>query len=135
MFFATSSRLIRTSVVLVLLILPGFMQAAAAANADPQPKDILAGIYTDAVKGKAPRDWLLEPKRRGKYLSKSMMALWARVDTKRQEEDSMDWDPTTDTNALELKDFVITTKSRSEAAAVLAVKMVYRDYTGPTPVI
>jgi hypothetical protein len=135
MFTATSSRLIRTSVVLVLLILPGFMQAAAAANADPEPKDILAGIYTDAVKGKAPSDWLLEPKRRGKYLSKSMMALWAKVDKKRQEEDPMDWDPTTDTNALELRDFVITTKSRSETAAVLAVKMVYRDYTGPTSVI
>ena len=130
-----SSKLTRTAIVLVLLILPGLMHAAAAASADPQPKDILTGIYKDAVKGKAPSDWLLDPKRRGQYLSRSMMALWAKVDKKRQEEDPMDWDPTTDTNALELKDFVITTKSRSEAAAVLAVKMIYRDYAGPTPVV
>ena len=135
MMFAMFSKLIRTAVVLVLLMLPGFMREAAAANAGPQPKDILTGIYKDAVKGKAPSDWLLEPKRRGQYLSKSMMALWAKVDKKRQEEDPMDWDPTTDTNALDLKDFVITTKSQSASAAVLAVKMVYRDYKGPTPVV
>ena len=128
-------RLLRYASLLLLLILAAFTEVAVAASPDRLPQDILTGIYKDAVKGKAPSDWLLEPKRRGKYLSKSMMALWAKVDKKRQEEDPMDWDPTTDTNALELKDFVITTKNQSEAAAVLAVKMIYRDYKGPTPVI
>jgi hypothetical protein len=50
---------------------------------------------------------------------------------------SLDWDLTTDTNALDLRNFDIKVKSRSSGGAVLGVKLIYRDYIqkGPPQVV
>jgi hypothetical protein len=117
------SRLLRYTAFLLLFIVPAFMDFAAAAGADPQPVEILTGIYKEAVKGNT-ANWL-DPNRRGKFLSRSLAALWAKAD-KKDPDDPFDWDLTTDTNGLDLQDFVITTKSRTDSAAVLAVKLIYR---------
>ena len=130
-----SSKLIRYAAFLLLFILPGFVDVAVAANADPQPRDILTGIYKEAVKGNT-AEWL-DPKHRGKYLSKSLLAQWARADKNKEEGDPLDWDLTTDTNALDLKNFDIKVKSESGGRAVLGVKLIYRDYVqkGPPQVV
>lgn len=132
-------RLIRFAAFLLFLIAPATADYASAAVADPQPAEILTGIYKEAVKGRT-SDWL-EPKRRDKYLSKSLLALWVKSDAKKPpkgEEGAIDFDLTTDTNAFELKDFEIEVKSRSDSAAVLAVKLVYREphvHNGPPAVM
>jgi hypothetical protein len=97
-----SSKLIHHAAFLLLLfVLPGLVNVAAAANADPQPKDILTGIYKEAVKGNT-AEWL-DPKHRDKYLSKSLLRQWTRADKNKEEGDPLDWDLTTDTNALDLR--------------------------------
>ncbi len=136
---AALDKFIRTVACIVLLIAPVATVSAAAAGADPQPRQILTGIYKEAVKGTT-SDWL-EPNRRGKYLSKSLLALWAKSDAKKPpkgEVGAIDFDLTTDTNALELKDFEIKVKSESDSAAVLAVKLIYREpyvHKGAPPVM
>jgi hypothetical protein len=131
-------KLIRTVACIVLLVAPVAMDSAAAAGADPQPAEILTGIYKEAVKGTT-SDWL-EPKRRGNYLSKSLLALWAKADRKtpKGEVGAIDFDLTTDTNALELKGFEIKSERQSDMAAVFAVKLAYREpyvRKGPPPVV
>ena len=118
-----------------------FVQAlvVAASAADASPKDILTGIYKEAVKDTSP-DWL-DTKRRDKYLSKSLLELWARADAKKPPKGDVgpiDFDLTTDTNALELQGYGIKTESKSDNAAVLAVKLTYRDpyvHLGPPRVV
>lgn len=130
-----SSKLIRYAAFIFLFLVPAGTDFAAASSADPQPAEILTGIYKEAVKGTT-SDWL-EPERRGKYLSKSLMALWAKSDSKKPPEGevgAIDFDLTTDTNAFELKGFEIKPKSRSESAAVLTVKLIYRE-RGPARVM
>jgi hypothetical protein len=91
------------------------------------PREILTGIYREAVKG-ATSDWL-EPARRSRYLSKSLQALWAKSDAKKPPEGevgAIDFDLTTDTNALELQDFRIEPVKQSPTAATLAVHLIYK---------
>ena len=95
----------------------------------------LTGIYREAVKG-ATSDWL-EPKRRGRYLSKSLAALWAKADARKPADGdvgAIDFDVTTDTNALELERFEIKTENISDSTAVLAVNLDYkRPYVRKDP--
>ena len=131
-------RLLRYAGLFLLFILPAFTDAAFAAGTDRQPKDILTGIYKQAVKDNT--EWL-DAKHRGQYLSKSLIELWARAEKKNKDDDEgalIDFDLTTDTNGLELADFVIAVKSQSETAAVLAVKLIYREpyvHKGPPKVV
>lgn len=115
--------------LLLLVALP------SAQAAEASPADMLRGIYREAVKGTT-SDWL-EPKRRANYLSKSLLALWAKSDAKKVpkgEVGAIDFDITTDTNALELQSFDIKVTSESANAAVLAVKLNYRKpYYRPGP--
>jgi hypothetical protein len=111
------------SVALMLL----FAATNAAAVADPSPTEMLTGIYKEAVNGTT-SDWL-ERKRRGRYLSKSLASLWARADAKKPPDGDVgpiDFDLTTDTNALELEGFDLKTESQRDAASVVAVRLIYR---------
>lgn len=95
--------------------------------AEPKPSKMLKGIYREAVKGTT-SDWL-DPQRRGNYLSKSLLALWAKSDAKKAPEGEVgpvDFDLTTDTNALELEGFEIKVESASAKAAELLVTLNYR---------
>jgi hypothetical protein len=122
---AMSSKLIHCAAAFFLLLIAP--AAMAAASADASPTEILTGIYKEAVKGTT-SDWL-EPKRRGRYLSKSLASLWARVDAKKPPDGDVgpiDFDLTTDTNALELEGFDIKAQSAGATAAVFAVKLIHR---------
>jgi hypothetical protein len=122
------SKLIRrVAVFFLLFIAPVAVDVVAASGADPSPAEILSGIYKEAVNGTT-SDWL-EPKRRRQYLSKSLSSLWVKADAKKPPDGDagpIDFDLTTDTNALELEGFDIKAQNQSDTAAVLAVKMIYR---------
>ena len=104
-------------------------------NTTTSPAGILTGVYREAVKGST-SDWL-EPKRRGAYLSKSLLALWAKSDARKPPEGevgAIDFDITTDTNGLELEKFDVNVQSESRATAIVAVKLHYRKpYYRPGP--
>jgi hypothetical protein len=115
--------------MLVLVSMP------AVHAAETTPAGMLKGIYREAVKGTTSA-WL-EPQRRGKYLSKSLLALWAKTDAKMTPEGyagPIDFDLTTDTNGLELQGFEIKAVRESPDTAVVAVKLGYRKpYYRPGP--
>jgi len=126
---------LRAAAAMILLLV---VSPAAAQNKEAStPADILTGVYREAVKGK-PDAWL-EPGRRGKYVSKSLAALWAKVDAKPPpdgEEGAYDINITTDTNSEDLGSFEIKPQNQSATAAVVAVKIIYRKpYRGPAPVV
>lgn len=117
-------------VAMLILVVPSVAHAV-----EMTPSAMLRSIYREAVRG-ASSDWL-EPQRRGRFLSKSLLGLWAKSDAKKQPEGDVgpiDFDLTTDTNALELAGFDITVERASAHAAVLAVKLSYRKpYYRPGP--
>ena len=121
------------AMILLLMVAPAAAQDKEAST----PADILSGIYRQAVKGK-PDAWM-EPGQRGKYVSKSLAALWAKVDAKPPQdgdEGAFDFHITTDTNSEDLGNFEVMPKSQSATAAVVAVKIIYRKpYRGPSPVV
>jgi hypothetical protein len=121
------------AVILLLVVSPAAAQNKEAST----PADILSGIYREAEKGK-PDGWL-EPGRRGKYLTKSLAALWAKVDAKPApdgEVGAIDFTVTTDTDSEDLGSFEVKPQNQSATAAVVAVKIVYRKpYRGPSPVV
>jgi hypothetical protein len=109
-----------TAAVLFLTVAPGMLHAATRSA----QTDFLTGIYREAVKG-ATSD-RLEPNRRSQYLSKSLAALWARADAKKPPEGdvgAIDFDLTTDTNALELERFDVSTDEITGSTARLAVSL------------
>jgi hypothetical protein len=122
---------IRAALAAMLLVIV----ASAVHAQEPTPMNMLRDIYREAVKGTT-SDWL-EPQRRGKYLSKSLLALWAKSDARKPPEGDVgpiDFDLTTDTNGLELQGFDIKTERATANAAVLAVKLNYRKpYYRPGP--
>ena len=120
------------------ILLAGWLlgDAAAAREASAAtPAELLSHIYREAVKGTT-SDWL-EPARRGQYLSKSLLALWAKSDAKKPPDGdvgAIDFDLTTDTNGLELAAFRIKPQMESPAAATLSVSLAYRKpYYRPDP--
>ena len=122
------------------ILLTGWLLSDAAIAREASaasPMEILNRIYREAVKG-ATSDWL-EPARRGQYLSKSLLALWARSDANKPPEGdvgAIDFDLTTDTNALELESFRIKPEKESLTAATLSVSLAYRKpYFRPDPAI
>jgi len=120
---------VRAGMALMLLLVAWPVAHAAEGT----PTDILKGIYREAVKGTA-SDWL-EPRRRGGFLSASLLAEWAKLDAKKAPENDVgpiDFDLTTDTNALELEGFEIKVKREGRSAAVLSVTLNYRKpYSRP----
>jgi hypothetical protein len=127
----------RTAAMLLTSWLVSDAAVAREAISAAPPAEILDGIYRDAVKG-ATSDWL-EPARRSQYLSKSLLALWARSDAKKLPDGdvgAIDFDLTTDTNALELDSFRIKPETESPTAATLSVSLAYRKpYVRPDPAI
>lgn len=129
-----SSAAVRAAAAVIFLFV-ALPTACPAQRSVATPSGILTGIYREAVKGST-SDWL-EPKRRSNYLSKSLLALWVKSDAKKTPEGevgAIDFDITTDTNALELKDFNIDEQSEIKTAAVVAVRLHYREpYYRPGP--
>jgi hypothetical protein len=133
----TSIELITRRTAAILLTGWLLSDTALAREAPATPADILNRIYREAVKGTT-SEWL-EPSRRGQYLSKSLLALWAKADARKPPDGdvgAIDFDLTTDTNALELKSFRIKSENESPTAATLSVSLAYRTpYVRPDPAV
>jgi hypothetical protein len=94
---------------------------------------MLSAIYRRSIK-EASSGWL-EPKERPKYLSKSLIALWAQADAKKPPDGDavpIDFDLTADTNGLTLESFATKLHSQSKDAASVDVTLFYqKPYARP----
>jgi len=117
--------------------------AKAAASSSPRdPAIIMSAIYSRAIKTDD-STWL-EPAERPKYLSKSLLALWAKADAKTTPDGKpagppdFDFDLTTNTNGLKLERFMVRLESQTTDKAIVAVTLGYhKPFTlkGPSVVI
>jgi hypothetical protein len=100
--------------------------ALAEAASAGDPVAIVTAIYTRAAKGKGDGGggFVIENKAaKAKYLSKSLIALWAKADahTAKGDEGPVDFDPVTNSQDPEVKSFkVIAEKSEPDKAAIAA---------------
>jgi hypothetical protein len=101
--------------------------ATAITAAASEPPGIMSAIYRQAIKDGA-SGWL-DPDERPKYLSKSLVALWAKADDKKPPDGDVgpiDFDLTADTNGLTLKSFAVKLRSESASAATVDVTLFYQ---------
>jgi hypothetical protein len=120
-----------------LTLSPRHVVAAKAPTFAAEPAAILSAIYREAVQdGRA--GWV-DPDERRKYVSKSLFVLWAKADAKRPpdgDEGPIDFDLTTDTNALTLESFVISIEKQGTDLATLSVELDYhKPYVSSGPAI
>ena len=124
----------RAFLALCLAAAPGSRGALAANSSDPVA--FIAAIYKAAVKGDGPT-WIDKGERR-RYLSKSLVALWAKTDRKGAADKGalIDFDLVADTNGLTLTGFSLSTDKLDEKAATIAATLVYKEGNpGPEPSI
>jgi hypothetical protein len=116
----------------VALSLQCSVSLAAAAR---EPLAILTEIYRDAVKGKGP-SWI-DAADRPKYLSRSLVALWAKTDKKlvAGDEGPVDFDLVADTNGLTLTGFSLKSEKQDDTTATIAATLVYKEGPRPEPTI
>ena len=100
--------------------------ATSAPGASEGPVAILNGIYTRAAKGKGDggAGFVIENKAaKAKYLSKSLIDLWARADDNTPKEDvpPIDFDPLTNSQEPDVKSFSVVTEKLEAETAVIAV--------------
>jgi hypothetical protein len=106
-----------------LLASSRFCLAAGARD----PLAIIQAIYRLAVKGNGP-SWI-EKADRPKYLSKSLVALWAKTDSRlvAGDEGPVDFDLVADTNGLTLTGFSAKGEKLTADAATIAVALAYKE--------
>jgi hypothetical protein len=90
------------------------------------PVAILNGIYARAAKGKGDEGagFVIEnDAAKAKYLSKSLIELWARADANTPKEDvpPIDFDPVTNSQEPDVKSFTVVTEKLEADTAVIAV--------------
>ena len=100
--------------------------AAAQAPSANDPVAILTAIYTRAAKGKGDGGgaFIIESKAaKAKYLSKSLVALWAKADahTPKGDVGPVDFDPVTNSQDPDVKSFKVDTEKLEADKAVIAV--------------
>ncbi len=121
------------------LVLTSILIAAEAplARAEPVAMDdpiaIVNAIYTRAAKGKGDGGgaFIIENKAaKARYLSRSLIALWARADahTPRGDVGPIDFDPVTNSQEPDVKSFKVETEKLDAGKALIAVTL-----TGRTP--
>ena len=106
-----------------------FVAAAPALAQAPAPSDptaILTAIYTRAAKGKGDGGggFVIENKAaKARYLSKSLIALWAKADARTRKGDSgpLDFDPVTNSQDPDVKSFKVAAEKREADKATVAV--------------
>lgn len=120
-----------------LLILTGLIAAltsseqhlASAQSASPSdPAGIITAIYTRVTKGKGDGGggFVIENKAaKAKYLSKSLIALWAKADahTPKGEVGPIEFDPVTNSQDPDVKSFTQTTEKLDADHATIVVTM------------
>ncbi len=107
---------------------------AAQSSPAPAPNDpvaILTAIYTRVAKGKGTGGggFVIEDKAaKAKYLSKSLIDLWARADanTKKGDAGPIDFDPVTNSDEPDVKSFKIAAEKIEADSALIAVTLTGR---------
>jgi hypothetical protein len=104
--------------------------ASRRALADPPPANdpvaIITAIYARVAQGKGDSGgaFVIENKAaKAKYLSKSLVALWAKADTHTPKGDvgPVDFDPVTNSQDPDVKSFTVTPEKLDSATALIAV--------------
>jgi Protein of unknown function (DUF3828) len=103
-------------------------RAIAAPPTPDDPVKIVNGIYARAARGKGDGGggFVIETRAaKAKYLSKSLVELWARADahTPKGDVGPVDFDPVTNSQDPDLKSFAVTTEKLDADKAVIAVTM------------
>jgi Protein of unknown function (DUF3828) len=123
---------------LIFTATSGLLAAASprlAAAAPPAPNDpvaILTAIYTRAAKGNGDGGgaFVIENKAaKAKYLSKSLVELWAKADARTPKGDvgPVDFDPVTNSQEPDVKAFKVVAGKQEAEKAVVAVTLTGRN--------
>jgi len=122
----------RRSLIVMSLVAPlAFRSAQAAPPAANDPVAILNAIYTRVAAGKGDGGgaFVFENKAaKAKYLSKSLIALWAKADSHVTKGDigSIDFDPVTNSQDPDVKSFAVATEKMDADRVTLAVTLTGR---------
>jgi hypothetical protein len=114
------------------LFAAGLSKAARAAAPSPSdPVAIVNAIYARAAKGKGDGGggFIIEDDAaKTKYLSKSLIELWAKADANVPKGDvgPIDFDPVTNSQEPDVKSFKVVTEKRDNDTAVIAVTIAGR---------
>jgi Protein of unknown function (DUF3828) len=115
------------------LFLSGLFATFSVAHAEPpaanDPVAIVTAIYTRAAKGKGDGGggFVYENKAaKAKYLSKALIALWAKADAHTQKGDvgPIEFDPVSNSQDPDIKSFKVNTEKLEADKATVAVTMV-----------
>jgi len=104
-------------------------RAGAAQSSPNDPVAIVNAIYTRAAKGKGDGAFIIEnDAAKAKYLSKSLVALWARADahTPKGDVGPIDFDPVTNSQDPDVKSFKVVAEKLEADKAVIAVTITGR---------
>jgi hypothetical protein len=106
-------------------------RAFAAPPSANDPVAIITAIYTRAAKGKGDGGggFIIESKAaKAKYLSKSLISLWAQADahTPKGDVGPVDFDPVTNSQEPDVKSFKVAAEKLEADKAVIAVTIVGR---------
>jgi hypothetical protein len=109
----------------------GAIPPRAFAAAPDDPVAILNTIYARAAKGKGDTGgaFIIETKAaKAKYLSKALVALWAKADahTPKGDVGPVDFDPVTNSQEPDVKSFTVTPEKLEADKAVIAVTIAGR---------
>jgi hypothetical protein len=112
--------------------------ALAAPPSPTDPTGIVTAIYTRAAKGKGDGGgaFIIENKAaKAKYLSKSLVALWAKADahTPKGDVGPVDFDPVTNSQEPDVKSFKVATEKQEADTATLAVTIEGRNTPARKP--
>ena len=108
---------------LPLLLVAAGASAQTPAASDPQA--IVTAIYARAAAGKGENGgaFIIDSKAaKAKYLSKSLVALWAKADAKTPKGDvgPVDFDPVTNSQEPDVKSFAVKAEKLEAATAIIA---------------
>ena len=117
--------------LIALSLLASLSPALAQTAAPNDPASILTAIYTRAAKGKGDGGaaFVTENKAaKAKYLSKALVALWAKADahTPKGDVGPIDFDPVTNSQEPDVKSFKVDLEKAEADKATLAVTITGR---------
>ena len=121
------------------LLAMALSQPAFAAPPSPDdPAGIVTAIYTRAAKGKGDGGgaFIIENKAaKAKYLSKSLVELWAKADahTPKGDVGPVDFDPVTNSQEPDVKSFDVTVEKQEADKAAIAVVITGRNAPARKP--
>ncbi len=128
----TRRQLIFTATAGLLAATASRPAAAAPPPAANDPVGIVTAIYTRAAKGKGDGGggFVIENQAaKAKYLSKSLVALWAKADAHTPKGDigPIDFDPVTNSQEPDVKSFKVVAEKLEAEKAIIAVTLTGRN--------